>query len=484
MILSNKPGLIDCGITNWNCTSFTARQMAILALLCSTALIGCSFSSSSSQQNTADASAQDTTTDTKTQLKSKVSRVPLRIWVVGNMQQSDVLLRQWLADDEQPAEIRVLAVEELLGAEQSGTGAAEADVMIYPSRLLGEVIRRQWVVKLPQTLLASNIENGDPGGLAGLDNGIKLRTAPALISACSYDGYQFGLPLGFATISLIGSESTSAEQLSHQALFEELTSNIASGQDGPLEVTADDIDCEALVDRFLSIAFGVTQVNSKYGVLFDVRTMASRLSQPEFVFAAELLTKLARQEDGVRSVVGSHSEAWRWANQTNLEGFALVSASELNSEVRTLDRVKLIRLIDTKAWNTGAGMIASITARCRQSAQSVRFLEWVSRAKTISSFESNMLGTVSLSDSAVRAADRVNQHTFLGLNDYNVSCEPRLPLTHEYRRALAAELISIVSGRSSIADGLDAACAAWDKLTGDNTKSQQREYERSLGMTL
>ena len=127
--------------------------------------------------------------------------------------------------------------------------------------------------------------------------------------------------------------------------------------------------------------------------------------------------------------------------------------------------------------------MASITEQCRQSVQSIRFVRWLAQDRTIASLEGNLPAVVAISKTTSNLADRVNQQTMAMLSEYNLSCEPRLRLAHRYRQLLSVQLFSIVTGKISISDGLSAAATAWDDISIEQFKIQQREYEKSLGMT-
>lgn len=438
--------------------------------------VGCLPQRADSDDVSTEESTNDAQASEQTRSALRASKVPLRIWIVGRMEQSEMLSRQWLSDSEQPIEVRIVAAEDLLSQQ-----SVPADVLIYPSRLLGDLSHRQWIVKLPESLKT---------GMAatGTDSAVSLNGLPGLISATSYDGVQFGLSLGYSMLSLMGSQSARFEKMTYLQLTERLSELTAGdtvlAQNGSIDFSSMAVDREALVDRFLAIAFGLSPVNSKYGVLFEVRSMKSRIAKEEFRLAAELLKKLTSQRDGLLSVVGSHSQALRWVHDCPTECYAFVSASELDLQSQSADRPKWIQWDQTKPWNSGAGMVVSITSQCRQTAQSIRFLEWVSQPRTLSSLESHLPGVVSQSGVGGRLVDRVNQRNASIFSDYNLSCEPRLPGVQRYRSALAEELLAILDGRKTVDEGLQAAASAWDAITGPGLPGLQNEYEKSLGMTL
>ncbi len=60
------------------------------------------------------------------------------------MSDPSLVERAWLTGSDQKLEIRTLGVDEYL-AEKS----CNCDVAIFPARLLGELIDRKWLTKLP-----------------------------------------------------------------------------------------------------------------------------------------------------------------------------------------------------------------------------------------------------------------------------------------------------------------------------------------------
>lgn len=399
----------------------------------------------------------------------KASTVPLRILVIGSVRDPQTIVRQWNANSEQPIDIRYLSSEELLAQEK-----CDADLLLYPSRMIGELHKRQWIVKLPSVL--TQLAKPD-ANLRSVEEDIPP-VFPALVAASSYDGTMYGLPLGYSMINLIGSSAVKISNLTWQQLQDSLTVERKA-----VEFDDTRVDRNALVDRFLSIAFGNSSSNAKYGVLFDIRTLTARLHEGEFVFAGNLLKSLACQLDAVDSVIGSHSTAWQWIAQTQNTGFALISPSHLDLETSQLDSAQFIPLVTSNAYNDGSGIIGSVTSQCQQTAQSIQFLQWIYQPRTLEALRSQIGGMIATTAKGRTLADRVVAANGSPLQEDSLISEPRMPGTETYRAILADNLLAFLRGKSECQEALANTNEAWNKIA-KMTINARSEYEQSLGLRM
>ncbi|MBX3420304.1 MAG: hypothetical protein KF752_01985 [Pirellulaceae bacterium] len=397
----------------------------------------------------------------------------------------DAIDRLARADTELKVEWQMMTPQQFLGKQQCA-----ADVLVFPSRLLGELVHRQWIVRLPgrlQLRLNSNEQQPEANDYGSRTEWSSIPAGQR--SAISYAGVQYGLPLGYSSVSLVRSPNAEAVD-SWSDLASELQMDRTAedsppqSNDGQANQEQPVVDVDALVDRFLTIAIGQSQINAKYGILFDVRTMKSRLTADEFVFAAQLMKVMAGQPEGLTAVLGSHAQVWAWVQQHEQPVYALVSATELPSSAWGLDHAVTVELPEVRAWNNGAGIMVALATDCRQSARSQRLIEWLAKQQTLVSLRPLVPGVATNQPAGTTAVDRMNRAILARFADANLSCEPRIPRTEEYRHALAEQLARIVMGKVEIADGLKNAAAACDVITQRNLSSQRQEYEMSLGLTL
>jgi hypothetical protein len=412
-----------------------------------------------------------------TQETPKVSQVPLRIWITAGVDQPEILIRQWLSNSEQPIEVTTLSEAELLLRSN-----LPADVLLAPTRLLGELLHREWIVKLPDRLLQQRTASAAQSISDSLDDSPLSQIPPGLVTATSYAGVNYGLPLGHSMNHLLGSPQVSDSEMT----WELLASRLDRHEILPVTVEDSSIDRDALVDRFLAIAIGLSPVNAKYGVLFEIRSMKARLTADEFLFAARLLQKMASQHDSSSSVAvtGSHRDAWNWIHHSDHPAYALISVSGLDTQARSLEAAHWIPLVPTRHWNDGAGLMATMPSQCRQTAGAIRFIQWICGERTLADLQDSIPGLLPLRNTGILLADRIAQKNLQVMQDQNLVCEPRIPRSGEYRSTLANHLLSMLRGERTAQEALAAAAADWDQVTEQQRKLQQMEYEKSLGLTL
>lgn len=410
--------------------------------------------------------------------------VPLRVWLVGRLQSSEALQRHWHSFSEQPIKLRSMTSEQFF-EEQS----CPADLLVFPSRCLGELIQRQWITRLPTVLLkpSSEFRESKSKGTVELTDqlwqdqeDVLPITPAAMIEATSYDGTRYGFPLGFGLVSVLGGSQVDVPSLS----WEQLAQKISRTDAPPTEPNLLEIDSDALVDRFLAIAIGHSSMNTKYGVLFDLRTLKSRLMEPEFQFAAELLKTMAAQsEDAAISVVGSHTRAWQWLHQAGNRAFALVSMTEVDWDSRELDGPKLIDFSNSRPWYSGAGLVVALASQCQQTSQSINFMRWLYSDRILQTLRTLTGGVAVFPASGSSPIEQFSQQNALILEDSRICYEPRMPGAHLYRKAVSESLVEMLAGKCSVNQALTAAADSLDRITSQR-QLQQLDYERSLGLRL
>lgn len=400
------------------------------------------------------------------------STVPLRLWIVGQVSEPSLVERAWLTGSDQKLEIRVLRVDEYL-AEKS----CNCDVAIFPSRLLGELIDRKWLTKLPASLSVSD-ENAP-------------QIPAAWTRQATFGGEVWAVSLGSGIPVAVVSPSA-ADAVSKVSDWDSLLTSLAveAPKSTGLKIDPEQVDRAALVDRFFAIAGILTQRSPDYGLLFDLQKMTPRLTEPEFQRAAEILVSLSQQtsapELAIQSVIGDSSQAWKWINAQSKPALAFVSPGLIDAKTSKETGCKAIRVpAQALGWNTGGGLIASLSSSCRQSARATELLRWLRQSDTRHSLSQLIVGVESASpisgsdSSAWQATSIAAEQAANG----SMPSELRLPRAEEYRLALAGSLIAILSGAKP-ADALGEASAAWQAITTARGREMQRtDYERSLGLS-
>ncbi|MCC7336435.1 MAG: hypothetical protein IT422_15205 [Pirellulaceae bacterium] len=419
------------------------------------------------------------------------SKIPLRVWIVAPLTEPDLLQRQWLASSEQPLELRSLTALELLQESQ-----CQCDVLIYPANLMGELIERSWIVKLPSGVLQEN----DSGS-----GDTEHSTTPATwLAQAAYGGEVKGLSLGCSVPVFVASnalaESHSAG--SWESLLAQL--QIEANESPQFSFEAADVSPDALVDRFFAIVASLSDRDPGYGMLFDLQSMQARLTDPEYRRAAGIMAALASQPKGLASILGSHSLAWTWAASHETPALAIAAPTLLDKPAAALATGGIVSIkwdsaerestspsADALAerpqiawWSTGAGLVASQSSQCRQTNQANACLRWL--------VDPAMRGVLATLLPGVEAGAPkgsgealswiAEQGLAQSITVKGLSLEPRLPSTHLYRQTLADELQQFLSGKKNAEQALQAAAQRWDEITRNIGSAQRRNYEKSLNL--
>ncbi len=428
------------------------------------------------------------------------SNVPLRVWVAAPFSDPQFLMRQWLANSEQPLEFRSLTVDELLRESR-----CNCDILVYPAHLIGELAERSWIVKLPATTTAQ-LTNSEE---------VSEATSHALPAVgqlqATYASRPMGISLGNAVPVFIVSDSFPTNLLEASTWSDALEAiDVAATERPALAIDEQSIDRDAVVDRFLAIAATISERDPSYGLLFDLQTMRSRLREPEYLRAAKIFAGLASQAGGQTAALGSHSEAWKWAAQHSQPALAIAAPALIDNSTAALTSGQILRISSAQskvnvalettseltatlerpsvvAWNTGRGLIASVSANCRQTNQAGTLLRWLGDNSARTALSSIVAGVEASTPIAGPAAPSWRARQALAEiigNGSGLSHEPRLPRAVDYRRALADELILFLSGKKNAPQALQDADSKWGELTDAVGKSQRLNYEQSLNLGL
>lgn len=481
-MVSNSFGLQSAALVRWHAAM-------VMCLVCGMASLGCQ--PKTDQPAAADASGSAS--------RPAVSSIPLRVWIAAPVTETELIQRQWVAQSEQPLQLRSLTVEELLAQPN-----CECDVLVYPASVIGELVQRGWIVKQPQGgLRVGETASNEPQ---------ELNTNPTWRAQSNYADQAMGLSLGCAVPVFVASAGLNAEidNLSWDDLLSQLQ---VTPTDSPsFSFDSDTVDAEAVVDRFLTIVASLSKRDPGYGMLFDLQSMQSRLSDAEYIQAAELLAALASQTDGLKSVVGSHSTAWTWAATREEAAVAIAAPILLDAQAAAVASGHVVRLqaqprsqpvaaqssagagavpINAVAdrpqvawWSASGGLVASMSSRCRQSGQAQLCLEWLQSPNTRTVMATLVPGIESGAPSSGNEALSWQAQRQLS-QDVKVaalSLEPRLPLAHEYRRALADELHQFLTGKKNSTTAMQDAARRWNEITQQAGAAQRRSYEQSLNL--
>ena len=405
------------------------------------------------------------------------SKVPLRVWIASDVSDVSLVKRQWLADSEQPAEFTILDEQELLAQTE-----CNCDVVVYPARLLGDVIARNWIVGLSRLNPEQNDESSNP-------------RSDAALAQATFDGQPMAVSLGCSIPVIAASDAMSVELESDAVSWPKLIANLEVEKESQRSIEKLDfqLDPSALVDRYLAIVATLSERNAMYGLLFEMQTMQPRLTEDEFLEAAGILMDLSRQPDGLKSVLGSHDDTWSWLGENQQAVVAIVPPAVLSQAAladvqgTTIEIERPSSDSSLSGWNTGGGLLASLPTNCRQTDRATAMIRWFGTDKTRSTIAPMLRGAESpaVQTGAETLAWQARQHLVDALADAAIPKEPSLPHSLSYRRVLGEQLIEFLVGDKSATQALQDAAAAWSDITNEaGVEGQRTQYEKSLGLIL
>lgn len=251
-------------------------------------------------------------------------------------------------------------------------------------------------------------------------------------------------------------------------------------------------DAQAVCDRFLMIVTSTYDGEARFGTLIDPETLEPRIDQAPFVAAANILLQLHRGNSSPQAMLGSPAEAWQ-ALSSNLPNVSIGLPPAASAEVDKVTNIEasLPPLAPVRSgtriprgWNSGQGLVASLTDECRQTGLAVDFVRWLAGdanrgllGKRVSGITAD--GTYAPGSSAWRA-QRLAQRL---AGQPRLPDQPRLPGSLDYRQTLGEQLVKMLRGEQSPEAALRAAGESWKQITATRDKAAlRRSYEESLGL--
>ncbi len=402
----------------------------------------------------------------KTPVGTESSTVPLQVWVIGSVSDLPMFERQWLSGSDQPIAIQSMSVETFLEKK-----SCDCDVVLYPSRLLGELLERKWIVKLPKSV-ALNKEQTDAAE----------QLPKSWMDQVSYDGEKWGVPMGTSTYVTIVNAAFTAAMENPRDWTEALATLGASSQ--PKVQFPEDVRRDLLVDRFLAIVGALATRPSEYGILFELQRMAPRLTEADCLQAARFLAVLQSQTSEIDVACAPNEVVWKWAHAQEKPAMAVIAPGLLANDVSAPNHCRAIRLpASAIGWNSGAGLVASLSANCRQSGRAALLVDWLGKSETRKNLAPIVAGIQASATTGGRDSS-LSQSLNLAaeMTSTKYSSELRLARTEEYREALADALVNILNGGDA-KTALEQTAKRWNEITTARGRDTQRaDYERSLGL--
>ena len=429
-----------------------------------------------------------------------------------------------------------LVVSEMPAAEFAGLEAIDADAVIYPAALVGQIAERELLAAVPPAILA-----GQELAWSDLFETLQLSEAtwgPATVAV------PFGSPVFtcvYRADLLEKLRRTSPETwVEYQALAEFLAhrENLPAdfiAADEPWHGTIEPCGPEWAGKLLLARCAAYAKHRDNYSTLFNMNTMQPLIDQPPFVRALEELVAAAKlgpaDRTGLdpaaarREILAGHAAlALTWPSAAAKSPTAQNSAVTQNPDAtkpagttatkRTLGFQQLpgsrdVFNFSSKAWEQRGsgdatrvpllaidGRVGSVPESAQYPHAAFQLLAWLSGqewSKTVCAaspattlFRTSHLAAptswtdAALDPAAAKAYARVVQQT---LSQPTVLFAVRLPGHDEYLAALNNAVTSTLAGETTAAAALGQTASEWNAITDRlGRESQRRAYQHSLGL--
>ena len=421
-------------------------------------------------------------------------RPPLKIWIVDAPELEKEISVRWQAASDQSLKIENFSMDGFAAGE-----SLNPDVVIYPALMLGDLVQKQTISRLPpQAFVKRGADNTEH---TPAEAGTSLWPVRWRNSA-TFGGQVYGMPLGATNlgIAMVGLGGTlslenlsSAKDMNSQSLeqwvhfLDRTETDLSDSQikrQSALEeylLKISPLEKSYLVDRFLLIA---STTNARNRGLFELVKMESRLTQTEFINSAKILSRLAHLFP--ETIALEPSQAWEIAHakSNRSPGFAIGwPATNLIDNSDTSAKVTVAQW----AWNPGRGLMASVAKKTRQTAVSCQFIAWLSEPEQREALRAVCSRIELNAGHNDRNSIRDDYRAFQLINSTELPSEPmglslRMANADQYRAILSDALVEALRWPDKI-DLILAVCSEnWNLLTNKLGMEQQRmSEEQSLG---
>ncbi|MCC9608873.1 extracellular solute-binding protein [Blastopirellula sp. JC732] len=211
---------------------------------------------------------------------------PFKLLVLDDPQLADAIEREWQAREERPLELTKSTAAELLKGEK-----VDADAVIYPPQLLGELIAREWIEPLPESL-----QDNEALDLNDIFPAVRRMEL-------DWGGKTYGVPFGSQTLVLMYRpevfEKLELEVPTTWVEYQSAVDRIASSEfctgDAPkfVSATLEPLAAQWRSKLFLARSAAYAKNPSNYAVLFGLSSADALIGQQSFVKGAEELKAVA-----------------------------------------------------------------------------------------------------------------------------------------------------------------------------------------------
>lgn len=420
--------------------------------------------------------------------------VPLRIVLVGDPSVAETIEKTWSGIAEQALDLSTLTLSDAGNPSiadpetaQLAHAARDADVLIYPSLLQGQLVQGESVIPFPDAALADDRLQAD-------------RLYPALRSGpMQYGKEPIAIPLGAVVPALLLATSDWDDQ--EAISWERFNEGVAASPKGR---AAEPLAQGWAARMFLHRANGYCDD----AWLFDRDSFRPLLMREAYRKALSQMVEVAEFYPDRRL---GPDEIWEAIQAGELDVAIGWPTSQAGNQAVGGVRVQPLPAADQwyseaqAAWIdrdperasiflSGDGLVASISARCRQTAAANEFLHWLSREQTSAELRERVAGMTATrfatggdSPDARRSYNAVaTQHeAYLReqLSTTRMRTMLRIPAANHYLAVLDAEVLRAVDGEQSVDEALRRVVNAWETITIEQGREEQlRHWRKSTGL--
>lgn len=385
--------------------------------------------------------------------------VPLRVLLVGESDDKNAVSRGWQAVSEQDIQIDVLPLNR---ADPSGLGdvflaaAKKADVVIYPLLLVGEASRSAAVVEM----------TADEVKRIELEVGSLFPTARN--GAARYGGSTFALPLGCALPALVS--QAAVEPLESWEDYDRLVKNQWDG------LAAEPTAAGWAGTMFLWRCSGIKNW------LFDRKDLKPLINTEPYVTSLELMLRTNQRYVKKEQ---TPDQIWTLIGEGKLRGGIGFPARRS----RALDNMQVCALPGivnlSKIVLDPFSPVVSLSASCRQTTASKRFIEWLCGGEGSRSVRGQVAGMTDLRGLASTngASSLYDEWLATQLQAPLTAPCPQLNGASDYLIALDQEVRRALAGEVTAQEALDGVAEQWAEFTSVSGRDKQiRAWRMAQGL--
>ena len=425
-------------------------------------------------------------------------RPALKIWIVDAPEIEKEISVRWQAASDQALKIEHVPADRIATREPFN-----ADIVIYPGVLLGDLVQKQAIGRLPTQAMAKQLNQA--ADLVTNESGADA-WPPRWRSIVTYGGQIYAVPLGAPNLGAVmlgldsgplkvldsllsNSRDLNSQSMEQWTLFlDQAETVLATSLDDRRKTLEDNLskirpeEKAWVVDRFLFIA---STTNARSRGLFDLVKMEARLNQPDFSNSARVLSRIAQLFP--ETIAVEPTNAWDLV-VSRTATFAMgwpssIQKADSDSSSESTGKVEVAAL----AWNPIRGLIASVGKKTRQTGVSCQFLAWLSEPEQRQALRTVCSAIELPPEQSDRNSIREDYRAFQTINSRDSRVETmelslRMANANQYRAILADCLVASIRAPDQI-DTIMAGCSSqWDQLTAKlGIETQRISEEQSLG---